>query len=109
MRPIPLPTGSVDTTGMSPNQRFILQVGIIGALFAYLIFWVTSQVSAQITNIDTKVTAHASATEKMLLTLQEQAVQQKVLVNVSRQMCVNMGKTVSDRNACFSVPDVVDH
>lgn len=109
MPPVHLSPDSADTAGMSPNQRFIVQVGVIGALFAYLIFWVTTQVSAQITSIDTKVTAHANATEKMLLTLQEQAVQQKLLVNVSRQMCVFMGKTASDRNACFSVPDVLQH
>jgi hypothetical protein len=96
-----LKTPDVDTTGMSPTQRFIIQIGVVAAISIYLIIWMTNTVTAQLGHVSEKLDAHVAATELIRQSLQQSDLNQKILINVSQQVCVNAARTPADRSACF--------
>lgn len=90
-----------DTEGMSPTQRFIVQIGVVAALLIYLIVWMTNTASAQLARVTEKLDAHMAVTDSIRQSLEQSDINQKILINVSQQMCVNAAKTPGDRSACF--------
>lgn len=103
MPPAGFPTEPiVDTQGMTPTQRFIIQIGVVSALLGYLVFWVTGRVEGRVNHIEDMLNRHVVATDAIIDKLDDQLANQRIQISVTQQVCLALGKSAADRRACIS-------
>lgn len=94
------PTGP-GLSEMNPIAKLILQIGVPSAIALYLVYLLGGSLSGEMRTFSEKLDSHMSATTVIRESLQEQNVNQKLILDVLRQTCVNAAKTTPERNACW--------
>ncbi len=78
-----------------------LKYGLAPGICLYLVWQLSSGIAADVRSTRDMLQLHMEATIRLQQTLDRQEHWQAVLVDLSRQQCVNSAKSASERSGCF--------
>ena len=89
--------------GIKGIVRLIVELGILPFLALYLIWNATERGQKQLDSISVQLQQHNIAMEELKGTAERQTNQNELLIDISRQLCINSGRTYEDRSACWTL------
>jgi hypothetical protein len=84
-----------------PTLSRLLQLGIVGALAVYLVYWATAQMNATIYAVQAALQVHSVQTVEMTRKLDVLQAGIDILIQIEKVDCLHRSKDLFERGECY--------
>jgi hypothetical protein len=97
-----MPDDSEKETNWSQIGNFVVKVGVPSAIALYLVYIMTSGLSAKVDHIQAAMANHTAQAAEMINQYEQVRIQSDRQLYVMQRICINAAKTPEAADACLA-------